>query len=148
MYVEYSYVVYLVVHVFLFYLEGRWSWSMVRAVYTVQCSDFVVHCRERLSDLIGVHALIAAMSVAQSILGATCDLMTDTTRDSPRSLMRRCIRNRQVTENAVQVFSRSAHFPPLGVRGCIYRGGERCVILVATLDLMIDVSFEKARRDD
>ena len=54
----------------------------------------------------------------------------------------------QVTENAVQVFSRSVHFPPRGVRGCIYRGGERCAVLVATLDLMIDVSFEKARRDD
>ena len=34
--------------------------------------------RERLSGLVGVHALIAAVSVAQSILDATCGLMTDT----------------------------------------------------------------------
>ena len=52
----------------------------------------------------------------------------------------------QVTENAVQVFSRSAHYPPLGVSGCIYRGGESCAILVATCDLMNDTRFEKASR--
>lgn len=65
--------------------------------------------RERLSDLVGVHALIAAVSVAQSILGATCDLMTDTRF---AAVIDAALHPQQVTENAVQVFSRSAHFPP------------------------------------
>ena len=72
------------------------------------------------------------------------------TRDSRRqaAVIDAALYPQLVTEMSSRCFRGSARFPPLGVRARIDRGGERCAILVATFDLMIDVGFEKARRDE
>ena len=54
--------------------------------------------REIFSDLVGVHALIAAVSVAQSILVATCDLMTDTIFEKA-AVIDAALHPQQVTDN-------------------------------------------------